>query len=130
MNEFAPDLAKLVKARTPLRTNPIAKWKSRKAPMVVDDLDDVESLIADIETDLKSVPVLLKQYLKLGGKLLGFNVDHDFANVLDGLILVDLTKTDPKVLERYLTREGVEKLYAFHGVPLAAGRETAAPSVR
>ena len=48
------------------------------------------------------VPVLLRQYLRLGGKLLGFNVDPEFANALDGLILVDLTKTDLKLLERYL----------------------------
>jgi hypothetical protein len=34
--------------------------------------------------------------------LLGFNVDPEFANALDGLILVDLTKTEPKLLERYL----------------------------
>ena len=38
----------------------------------------------------------------MGGKLLGFNVDPKFANALDGLILVDLTKTEPKLLERYL----------------------------
>jgi hypothetical protein len=78
----------------------------------------VESLIADIETDLKGIPILLKQYLKLGGKLLGFNIDPDFSNVLDGLILVDLTKTDPTVLVKYMGRENMAKFLAYHGKKL------------
>ncbi len=125
VNRFLPDLAKLVRARKPLRENPIRRWRSLTAPVTVDDLEDVESLIADIETDLKGVPILLKQYLKLGGKLIGFNVDPSFSNVLDGLILVDLTKSDPKVLERYFTREGLARFLAYHGItlPLSEGKK-------
>jgi hypothetical protein len=33
--------------------------------------------------------------MRLGGKLLAFNVDPAFSNVLDGLILVDLVQTEP-----------------------------------
>jgi putative hemolysin len=116
MNNFMPELARMVKPRTPLRPSPLAQWKSRKMRMIVDDLEDVEELIADIETDLKGVPILLKQYLKLGGQLLGFNIDPAFSNVLDGLILVDLTKSDPRVLERYFTKEGVRSFRAYHGL--------------
>ena len=65
---------------------------------------------------MQGVPVLLRQYLKLGGSLLGFNIDPDFGNCLDGLILVDLTKTDPVILNRYIGREGVEAFYAHHGL--------------
>lgn len=116
MNNFQPDLAKLVKARKPMRENLVAKWKARKARLIVDDLADVESLISDVESDLKTIPILLKQYLKLGGKLLGFNVDPAFSDVLDGLILVDLTKSDRKVIDRYMTKEGVDHLLAYHGL--------------
>lgn len=115
-NESVPDLAKLVKPRKPMRTNPIKKWKLRKVKTTVKSIDDVESLIADIETNLTGVPILLRQYLKLGGKLLAFNIDPDFSYVLDGLILVDLTKTDPKVLERYMGKENSLKFLAYHGV--------------
>ena len=120
LNNFQPELARWVKPRVPLRANPIAVWKSRKARMVVDDLDDVESLMADIESKLKSAPILLKQYLKLGGKLVGFNVDPSFSNVLDGLILVDLTESDPRVLERYFGKDGIRSFLAYHGktIPL------------
>ncbi len=71
-------------------------------------------MVSDIEPARAGVPVLLLQYLKLGGKLLGFNVDPNFSNALDGLILVDLTKTGPKLLERYLGKDEAAKFLAFH----------------
>jgi hypothetical protein len=68
-------------------------------------VEDLAELVADVEAENRGIPVLLRQYLKLGGKLLGFNVDPDFSNVLDGLILVDLTRTDRKLLDRYLGKK-------------------------
>ena len=66
------------------------------------DLEDLSDCVSDLEPSRTGVPVLLRQYLKLGGKLLGFNLDPEFSNTLDGLIVVDLTKTEPRLLERYL----------------------------
>ena len=63
-------------------------------------------MVADIEPDGKGLPVLLRQYLKLGGKLLGFNVDEKFGNVVDGLILVDILGTDRRLMGKYMGREG------------------------
>jgi putative hemolysin len=115
-NESLPDLAKLVKPRKPMRIGPIKRWKLRKVRTSVKNLDEVESLIADIEHDLTGIPILLRQYLRLGGKLLAFNIDPDFSYVLDGLILVDLTKTDRKVLTRYMGEENVADFLRHHGV--------------
>jgi len=47
------------------------------------------------------MPILLRQYLKTGGKLLAFNVDRGFSHVLDALIMVDLRSAPTPVLERY-----------------------------
>jgi putative hemolysin len=69
------------------------------------DLEDLSALVSDLEPGKPGVPVLLRQYLKLGGKLLGFNLDPKFSNVVDGLILVDLAKTERRLLERYFGRE-------------------------
>ena len=66
------------------------------------DLEDLSDCVADLEPMRTGVPVLLRQYLKVGGKLLGFNLDPEFSDALDGLIVVDLTKTEPRLLERYL----------------------------
>lgn len=60
------------------------------------------------------MPVLLRHYLKLGGRLLAFSVDSEFSNALDGLIVVDLTQTDRKLLERYLGRIEAEIFLDFH----------------
>lgn len=116
VNNYLPELARLVRARTPLRSNPLRTWKVRKARRTVQDLDEVDTLIADIESDCKGIPILLRQYLKLGGRLLAFNVDPDFSDVLDGLILVDLRRTDRKVLERYMGREGAGEFLRHHGL--------------
>ena len=69
------------------------------------DLEDLSPPITDVESDGKGLPILLRQYAKIGGKLLGFNLDRKFSNVLDGLMVVDLRKTEPAVLERYMGRE-------------------------
>ena len=78
------------------------------------DLDDVSAFISDIEGDGKGMPVLLRQYLKTGGQLLGFNVDPDFANVLDVLIMVDLRETPHSTLARYLGADRAKAFIAHH----------------
>jgi len=85
----------LVKSRNPFRRRKL------ELPANI-DLEDLSTVVSDLEPQRTSIPILLRQYLRLGGKLLGFNVDPDFSNALDGLILVDLAKTERKLLERYL----------------------------
>lgn len=101
----SPELAPLVRARNPLRQRP-SKLADELIGATVWDVEELSALIADVETDRKGVPVLLKQYLKLGGELVAFHVDRRFADALDGLIVVDLRKTDVRVLERYMGKDG------------------------
>ncbi len=108
------ELARLVRARNP--------WRAREegaGPIDEDDLDELSAQVADIESDAKGVPVLLRQYLKLGGKLVSFNVDAKFADALDGLIVVDLTKTEARVMERYLGKEPARAFRQFHEMSAA-----------
>lgn len=86
----------------------------------IQNLNDVQELISEIEVQNMKVPVLLKHYLKLGGQLLAFNVDPDFNNVVDGLIIVDLSRTDRKMLEKYMSKEGVDAYIAWHAAHLLA----------
>ena len=108
-NALLKDWAPLVSVR-----NPFAAARSNDLPESGFDIEDLSDVVSDIEPARAGVPVLLRQYLKLGGKLLGFNVDPNFSNALDGLILVDLTKTGPKLLERYLGKDEAAKFLAFH----------------
>ena len=83
-------------------------------------------MVADLEDDGKGVPVLVRQYLKLGGCMIDFNLDPKFSNVLDGLVLVDLMRTAPPLLEKYLGREGAA---IFRQYQQSQGHETAAAAV-
>ena len=74
----------------------------------------MSTFISEIEADHKGVPILLKQYLRLGGRLLGFNVDPAFSNVLDVLITVDLRRTQRKILARYMGRESLVEFRMDH----------------
>jgi hypothetical protein len=80
------------------------------------DVEDLSQPITDVESDGKGLPILLRQYAKIGGKLLGFNVDRKFSNVLDGLMVVDLRKTEPAMLERYMGREAAARFRLKHGL--------------
>ena len=77
-------------------------------------MDELSELISDIKTDRKRISVLLKHCLKLGGKVVGFNVDTSFSNVVEGLIVVDLTETDRHLLDRFMTAEGAGSYLAYH----------------
>jgi putative hemolysin len=107
------DLTRLVKARSPLR-NPVKQWGAGLGSMGLCDIEDLSALVADVEIDQKGIPVLLRQYLKLGGQLVSFNVDRNFSDALDGLIVVNLTRTDPKMLVRYLGAEGSANFLEYH----------------
>ena len=106
------------------KSTSIAEWaglvRPRNAPdrghasVPCSDVEELSDIIGDIEPGQPGIPVLLRQYLKLGGKLLGFNVDPEFSDVLDGLIVVDLTKTEPKLLERYLGKAEAASFLNFH----------------
>jgi putative hemolysin len=98
-----------VRARTPFRRRSKA---SEFSPEQL-DLEEISALVSDIEGDGRGVPVLLRQYLKLGGRLLGFNVDPDFSDALDGLIVVDLLRTERKLLDRYLGKAEAAEFLAF-----------------
>lgn len=104
------DLARLVKPRNPLRRNRISGVEQGDLSKSLRSIDDVSALISEIEHDGKSIPVLLRHYLKLNAQLLSFNVDKGFSDVLDGLVLVDLKETDPRMVKRYM---GVEAYFQY-----------------
>jgi len=104
------ELARLVTPRIPFH---YAAWVRALTQSMPNDEAELVSLLGDIEAD-KGLPVLIRQYLKLGGSILRFNLDPAFSNALDGLIVVNLLQTDKRQLERYMGKEGVEEFFAYH----------------
>ena len=112
-HQLCPDLSGLVRPRKPF--DAVRRGTDNESiSLMLRDIEELSALTADIEPDGKGVPVLLKQYLRLGGKLLGFNVDARFSNALDGLIMVDLRQTPTAILQRYLGKEAAAKFAAYH----------------
>lgn len=98
-------LASLVEPRQPFRAGLLRRWDCRALCHALCDLEELSQPITDVEADGKGLPVLLRQYARIGGRLVSFNVDRKFSNVLDGLVVVDLRQTEPAVLERYMGRD-------------------------
>jgi putative hemolysin len=84
--------------------NPIHPIPTTKFGFVKSYLKDVSSLelldklIIDLENKQRGLPVLVKRYLQLNAKILAFNIDVDFNDCLDGLVLLDLQNIPEKTL--------------------------------
>jgi len=113
-NHLTQEISGLLKPKAPFK--PSRNHSRNPVPVCFDvkNVEELSELISEIETDRKRVPILLKHYLKLGGKVVGFNVDGHFSHVLDGLVVVDLTQTERRLLERFLTPEGARRFLANH----------------
>jgi len=116
------ELAELIAPRHPFRPALLRRWDCRGMCRALRDIDELSEPIADVESDGKGLPILMRQYAKVGGKLLGFSVDRSFSNTLDGLIVVDLRQTDPTVLERYMGRTTAERFRKVHGLRAPGSR--------
>jgi len=114
--QYVPTMARVFEPRHPVQLPSIRDWDPKEASVIIHDLSDVDSLIREIEEDRMSVPVLIRQYSKLNAKLLGFNVDPDFGDVVDGLMYVDLAQADPRFLTYFMGRKPAAEFLAYHGV--------------
>lgn len=108
------ELTELIQPRRPFRPERLRPWDCSALCYARHDLDELSQPIADVESDGKGLPILIRQYAKVGGKILGFNVDRKFSDVLDGLVVVDLRQTESGLLERYMGREGLATFRDYH----------------
>jgi len=102
---FRSDLAELIAPRRPFRARLTRKFELSLITKCLQGIEDLP--IADIEP-YTGVPVLLRQYLRVGGRVAAFNVDARFSNVLDALLIVDLRETSRKLLAKYMGPEASE----------------------
>lgn len=109
LGEHRHPLSGLVAARCPL-PSPVV---SERVPKL--EMKDLSDRVAQQEADGKGLPVLVREYLRLGGRFLSFSIDPDFADAMDGLVCVHLDETDPRLLRFYM---GDEQLAAFQAARL------------
>lgn len=83
------DFAKYIKSRKKFKVNP-GKVDTEILVGEDGDIKRLDKILEDIQSSGFKLPVLLKKYLKLGGRIVGFNLDPKFNNALDGLLILDL----------------------------------------
>jgi len=92
---FNEDIAPYFQPRTPFAP-PLTLKNS--LPNIGSELKDLEKFMATIEPAHIKVPILLKQYTKLNARFISFNLDPNFSDALDGLMLLDLQKIPEQVM--------------------------------
>jgi len=63
------------------------------------DINRLDKTIGDLDELNSGLPVLLKKYIKLNSRIIGFNVDPKFNNCLDGLIILDVFDVPKNTIE-------------------------------
>lgn len=121
---YDAELGSLVRARRSPRRDALREVDAATAARALPDLESVDRMLERLEPDGAGVPVLLREYSKLGGRIAGFHIDRAFANALDALLVLDLLRTKPRRLERYLG-SGISRYLEFHGVPCSPSRPPA-----
>ena len=97
---FNDKLAAYFKPRTPF-TPSVEQVDLEKMVNAIQgsDLKDLETFMKTIEPEHIKVPILLKQYTKLNARFLSFNIDPNFSDALDGLMILDVKKLPDSILQ-------------------------------
>ena len=98
-NHFDNEMAVFVKPRKKFKVD-FSKIDTDVLRGNEDTFKNLDSLISEVETRNMKVPVLLRQYIGLNAKIIGFNIDPKFSDSLDGFLVLDLEKIPQDMLEK------------------------------
>lgn len=98
-HHFDPELARYVQPRNRFIVHPGKADGDALLEASGEDMKKLDRIIADIEPEGNAVPVLLKKYLQLNARIIGFNSDPKFNDALDGFVVLDLSKVPEKTIE-------------------------------
>ena len=96
---FDTELAAVVRPRKPFRVKTKSVNTRLLAEMLHGEFDALESFVEAIEPAHFKVPVLFRQYLKQNARFIAFNVDPNFSDCLDGLMILDLRNLPASTIE-------------------------------
>lgn len=109
----ATELMQAVRGRTPYAIP--QRYRNYYYTVSVQSLQDVQELIEELEGSHLKVPILIKHYLKMGAKIIAFNIDRSFSDALDILMMTDLLAAPPELMIKYMGEDGYRRYLAFHG---------------
>jgi putative hemolysin len=93
-------LAELVRPRCPVRPARVPQESWPVVQAAPPDWEELSSWVADLESDRKGLPILMRHYLKVGSQVLAFNLDVRFSDAMDALTILDLNATRDPLINR------------------------------
>ncbi|MCC7179168.1 MAG: lysophospholipid acyltransferase family protein [Acidobacteria bacterium] len=123
LRHAAAPAAVAVKPRHPVRCRPEVRMLVDSG--AVTTLGDLDEVVRELEGG-RGLPVLLRQYLRLNGRVLALSRDPDFGDVIDALVVVDMLEMPAAHLERYCGAEGAARIRAAHRPSEPSEERTAA----
>lgn len=95
---YDAESAAFITPRQPF-TVPLHDINLQAALEELEDIEALENFLEHIEPDYFRLPVLLKQYVRQNARFIGFNLDPNFNDALDGLMLLDLQNVRRETIE-------------------------------
>jgi putative hemolysin len=89
-NYYDFSISKSIKPRKKFKIPNEILFKNKTILKNIDDNIKTLDLYINELQPARSIPVLMKKYLQMNGKIIGFNIDPEFNNCLDGLMLVNI----------------------------------------
>lgn len=95
---FHPQFALWFTPKTPF--NPDVSMPEKLRAHVEENTNlDFEEVLDQLRPEHIQYPVLMKQYIKQNARFLGFNLDPNFNDALDGLMILDISDVPAQTLE-------------------------------
>ncbi|MEO5907303.1 MAG: GNAT family N-acyltransferase [Saprospiraceae bacterium] len=91
-----PTFAKWFQPRTPF--DPLLSLSNTENGETM-DLPSLENIIDQIRPEHIQYPTLMKQYIRQNARFLGFNLDPNFNDALDGLMILDIADVPANTID-------------------------------
>lgn len=95
---YHPHFAKWFTPRTPF--NPSIRYSEH---IVTDEFEesafDLEAILDQLQPEHIQFPILMKQYIRQNARFLGFNLDPNFNDALDGLMILDIADVPDQTID-------------------------------
>lgn len=98
-HHYNGDLARYIRPRKSYKFKNKSTDLDSMIEIMDNDLGKLDKTIAGLDPIIPGIPVLLKKYLKQNAKIIGFNLDSEFNDCLDGLIVLDVNDVPENTIE-------------------------------
>jgi putative hemolysin len=95
---YHPHFAKWFSPRTPF--NPVITLEEKREIEEIQNTEfDLDEVLDQLQPEHIQFPILMKQYIRQNARFLGFNLDPNFNDALDGLMILDIADVPEATIE-------------------------------